>query len=98
MAQLTSGSFTAGSQSSATFRPAVPGGGVSAAIALSLSGTFVADVSLQRSTDGGGTWATVGSANTAVGETFPSVGPEPADYRLRTTAYTSGTAVYRVGQ
>ena len=65
---------------------------------LSLSGTFVATVAIQRSFDDGATWKTVESYTAEI----ESTGFEPegggALYRLNCTAYTSGTVTYRLSR
>lgn len=68
-----------------------------------LSGTFVATVQLERSTDGGDNWypVTVGGQPWGV---FTGACNEPVDeasgnetYRLNCTAFTSGEVDYRLG-
>ena len=64
---------------------------------LSLSGTFVATVAVQRSFDEGVTWKTVESYT----DEIESIGFEPesgVNYRLNCTAYTSGTVTYRLSR
>lgn len=63
---------------------------------LSISGTFVATINLERSFDEGATWRIV-KAFTAPAE---KIGDEPepgALYRFNCTSYTSGTANCRLG-
>jgi len=64
---------------------------------VSVWGTFVGTVALQRSFDGGTTWLTV-STYTAATETT-KYEPEPALYRMGTaiSGYTSGTISVRLG-
>lgn len=64
---------------------------------LSLSGTWVATVDIERSFDGGSTWLIVESYTSNIEDT----GDEPQDnvwYRLNCSAYTSGTVTYRLSQ
>lgn len=89
MAQRLSKSFTAT--------------GVSAAIGftkgdrhvLVVSGTFVGSVQLERSSNGN-TWQTVGLVRSAAG-TFTAEAGLTGQYRVRCTAYTSGTIVCSFG-
>lgn len=72
---------------------------------VSVWGTFVATVQLERSFDGGLNWIVVSqdgagtpasySAAASVVATEPEVGPI---YRLNCTGYTSGTVNYRISQ
>lgn len=64
---------------------------------LSLSGTFVATVTAQRSIDNS-TWMDVDSFTTAVEQS--GMEPEIIWYRVgvKTGGYTSGSAVIRLGQ
>ena len=66
---------------------------------LSISGTWVATVTLQRSFDGGSTWFDVGART----ENVEEYGLEPEDsvqYRVgvKTGDFTSGTVVLRLSQ
>ena len=66
---------------------------------LSISGTWSATVTLQRSFDGGSTWFDVGART----ENVEEYGLEPEDsvqYRVgvKTGDYTSGTVVLRLSQ
>lgn len=97
------GTFVATGQS-ASFAPAVdPRGTNGGAFNITLSGTFVATVKLQRSFDNGTNWndltavgVAIGTFTTAVSEVW--VEPEAGViYRLNCTAYTSGTVTYRLG-
>ena len=60
---------------------------------LSISGTFVGTVTVQRSFDGGSTWVDVDTF-TSTTETY-GFDPMQVHYRagIKTGAYTSGTAV-----
>lgn len=61
---------------------------------LSLGGFGTASIDLERSFDNGSTW---GSVETFTADT-EKIGEshEGAQYRLNTTAYTSGTITYRI--
>ena len=66
---------------------------------LSISGTWTATVTLQRSFDGGSTWFDVGART----ENIQEYGLEPEDsvqYRVgvKTGDFTSGTIVLRLSQ
>jgi hypothetical protein len=96
------GSFT-GTGQSATFRP-FPAKYPHAGFNVTLRGTFVATVRLERSFDDGVTWDPLTAAGTPM---FVFTGPaseiqeEPEEgvlYRLNCTAYTSGTVDYRLSQ
>lgn len=67
-------------------------------ISVSISGTFSATVSLQRSFDGGTTWFDVFQSTTPAQKTYQA--DETCKIRLgvKTGDYTSGTAVCRLGQ
>ena len=70
---------------------------------LSVFGTFVGTVRVERSFDSGVTWLPCTNAGTVVTFTAPftEVLIEPEDavqYRLACTAYTSGTINYRFSQ
>ena len=84
---MISGSFTANSQNSDGMK-------VNGLVTLSLSGTWVATVTLQQSLDKGTNWRTVESfiANIEV-----NVRGAGGLFRLATTAYTSGTVDYQLG-
>lgn len=86
--------FTANSQSSGPFTPRAGKG-----FNVSLSGTFVATVGLYRQLpgDGSSTWRLV-NAWTAPVETAVIDFENGVSYQLTSTAYTSGTAVGRLGQ
>jgi hypothetical protein len=62
---------------------------------VSLSGTWVGTVLLQRSFDDGTTWVTVGSF-TANTEFLHENNSSNIIYRFNCTAYTSGTIVFRM--
>ncbi len=69
---------------------------------LSLSGTFVADIELQRSFDEKATWVLV-EAFTGITEKTGSASVKspqgvPVAYRLECTDFTSGSVVYVVNQ
>lgn len=89
------GTFTATGQSAdATFK---------GEFNVSLWGTFVATVQLERSFDAGSTWLPVTALGTGITFTAPAteVFSEPeagVRYRLNCTAYTSGTVNYRISQ
>ena len=99
------GTFSATGQS-ATFAPLVGSRNTnSGQFNVSVSGTFVATFQLQRSFDNAVTWIVCSSdsAGTAASWTAPfSVVVEEPEagvlYRLACTAYTSGTATYRLSQ
>ena len=64
---------------------------------VTIGGTFVATIQLQRSFDRGTTWSTVKEVTAA----YDGVGIEPEPgvlYRFACTAFTSGSAVCRLGQ
>jgi hypothetical protein len=103
MANVT-GSFTATGQS-APFAPLVAQRNTANGFNVSVSGTFVATVQLERSFDNGTTWFVCSSdaSGTTASWTAPfsviAEEPEPGViYRLNCTAYTSGTATYRISQ
>lgn len=62
---------------------------------VSIGGTFVATLSLQRTFDGGATWLTIKTYTAAVEENLQVA--DSCQVRLQCTAYTSGTAVCRLG-
>ena len=66
-------------------------------IGVSISGTFVATVTVQRSLDVGATWADLPTAYTA-GAEFNIIPNDAAQYRVgvKTGDYTSGTVVVKV--
>lgn len=91
---MISGSFTAAGQTSAV-------GNFVVGFSVSLGGTFSATVLLERSHDSGGTWfnCSLDSAGTTAQWTAPMSVDVAAinwstQYRLRCTAYTSGTVTY----
>jgi len=94
----TTGTLTAQAQASALFR-AAPG-----KFNLSLWGTFVATVSLERSFDNGVTWLNCSKpdgSNNAFTAALSVVCEEPEEgvlYRVYCSAYTSGTVNYRISQ
>ena len=91
MALLTSASLTAQN----TFTDAVKLWGD---FTLSISGTFVATVTVQRSHDNGVTWRDVDDFTTETEEN--GFEPEYVKYRagVKTGNYTSGTVTVRIGQ
>ena len=68
---------------------------VGGTIALSLSGTWVATVVLERSMDKGGTFATVETFTENHEARIHGLGEV---FRLRTTEFTSGVVSYFLGQ
>ena len=62
---------------------------------LSISGTFVATIDFERSFDDGATWHIVESY-TAPTESNIEARGHGIDYRLNCSAYTSGSALYRI--
>ena len=90
MATSVSGTFTATGSSAGQNHS---GGGL---LALSISGTFVATVVLQRSLDGGSTYQDIESY-TAPAEVNVEAANQSVLYRLNCSAYTSGTATYYLG-
>ncbi len=64
---------------------------------MSLSGTWVATVALERSFDDGVTWLSVETfqSDTEAVIDAPEYGVQ---FRLNATAFTSGTVVYRLSQ
>ena len=86
----TSGSFTA----TGTSTPVGPRGD---SMDLSISGTFVGTIVLQRSHDDGATWNDVTDGSFTAAVEKPILTASPAfDYRLSYT-HTSGTVVYYLG-
>lgn len=99
------GTFTATGQSTGfPPRPSLGGVSPSAGFNVSLWGTFVGSVQLERSFDNGTTWLPLTAAGTPLYVwTAPAseVCEEPEAgvlYRLNCTAYTSGTVNYRLSQ
>lgn len=103
MAQKLTGTFTATGQS-ASFQPDGIDDRAGIQFNVSLWGTFVGTVQLERSFDNGTTWLPITSAGAAAFKyTAPaseSVSEPEADtlYRLNCTAYTSGTVNYRLSE
>lgn len=98
---VVSGSFTATGQSGG-FRVA-PGGEFN----ISLTGTAVASVQLERSFDEGVTWCALYAGGVQLyvwsfsSTNLSEIAEEPERgvlYRLNCTAYTSGTLNYRLSQ
>lgn len=103
MPASVTGTFGATGQSG-PFAPSLRGRD-SAQFNVSVSGTFVATIVIERSFDNGTTWFVCSSdgAGTAASYTAPfSVVVEENEqktlYRLNCTAYTSGTGTYRISQ
>lgn len=63
---------------------------------LSISGTFVATVTLQR-LDHAGNWQTLPATFTAPYEGYIDQGRDPSYYRAKLSAFTSGTAHIEIG-
>lgn len=103
MAAVT-GSFTATGQSASLVPQADTSGRYPKQFNVSVRGTFVGTVQLERSFDGTNWFvASRDSAGTAAAWTAPMsvVVEEPEAgviYRLNCTAYTSGTITYRMSQ
>lgn len=103
MSQAQTGTFTATGQSASFLADGI-GDLVDHAFNLSLWGTFVASVQLERSFDGGTTWLPLTANGTQIYKfTAPcSEGGDETEagvlYRLNCTAYTSGTVNYRLSQ
>jgi len=102
MAQKLVSSFTATGQSS-SFLPDGVDDLISRPFNLSIWGTFVGTVQLERSFDNGVTWLPL----TALGSSLAFTAPcsetfteceASVIYRLNCTAYTSGTINYRLSQ
>lgn len=89
---LVSKSFTAAAQLSDQLT--LPAG---KALDYAVSGTFVATLVLEYSVDGGMTWRAVVSITGAASATVVNESPGDQRYRLRCSAYTSGTAVTTMG-
>ena len=96
------GNFTANSQQSASFTPVA-----GRPFNVSIWGTFSLTVQLERSFDSGTTWLQLTDKGTQIKKfTGSTVISESATeneasgvlYRLSVTAYTSGTASYRLSQ
>ena len=88
MATLISGSFTTTgvSNSSMIYRN----------FNVSVQGTFVATVDLERSFDNGTTWEVVESYTAPVSKSLNEV-EALVSYRLNCSAFTSGQVNYRIG-
>lgn len=63
---------------------------------LSISGTFVATVTIQR-LDHAGNWQTLPTTFTSAYEGVIDNGRDPAQYRAKLSAYTSGTVHVEIG-
>lgn len=103
MSQNLTGTFAATGQS-ASFLPDGVADGLVRSFNISLWGTFVGTVQLERSFDNGTTWLPLTTNGTQVNKyTAPcSEYVEESEvgvlYRLNCTAYTSGTVNYRLSQ
>lgn len=91
---VVTGSFTATGNSSALM-PKNKQGGIESFMNVSLSGTWVGTVLLERSFDGGTTWHTYATHTANVEDKVPE-SEEGVLYRLNCSAYTSGTINYRL--
>lgn len=98
------GTFTATGQSN-PFAPEVDlRGARGGRFNVTLSGTFVATVKLERTFDNGSTWHVVAKSDFAEAAftapvSFMVEEPESGvQYRVNCTAYTSGTVTYRISQ
>lgn len=101
MTQPVTGSFTATGQS-ASFQPTFRDRGWGK-FNVSLWGTFVGTVQVERTFDGGSNWLPCTNLGASVTFTAPmtEVLEEPErgpTYRLNCTSYTSGTISYRISQ
>jgi hypothetical protein len=106
MANVT-GSFVATGQS-ASFTPNISDRSTKAgAFNVSLTGTAVATVQLEKSFDNGTTWCLIyGGGSQLYVWSYNSVNlaeqaqesEQPVLYRLNCTGYTSGTLAYRISQ
>lgn len=88
------GTFTA-TGSSASVNPIVGSNERSRIVNVSLSGTWVATVLVERSFNNGVTWLTVASHTANVEEQHTEQEPGVM-YRLRCSAFTSDTVVFRI--
>ena len=103
MSQALINTFTATGQSASFLADGI-GDLVDRAFNISLWGTFVATVQLERSFDNGTTWLPL-TANGSQVYRFSAPCSEPCDeteagvlYRLNCTSFTSGTVNYRISQ
>jgi hypothetical protein len=101
------GSFAATGTSPDSFLPGVEGPGVPRQFNISLTGSGVATIQLERSFDQGQTWCPIygGGAQlylwTYSGTNLSEVAEEVEPgvlYRLNDTNHTSGTVAYRISQ
>lgn len=103
MSAPVTGTFVA-TGSSAPFSPENSvGNGVSAPFNMSLWGTFVGTIYIERSFDNGATYLPITALGSSVTFSAPAseVFEEPEAgvlWRLRCSAYTSGTVNYRLSQ
>lgn len=103
MSQKLTGTFTATGQSAAMLVDGVDDH-IGTTFNISLWGTFVATVQLERSFDGGTTWLPLTNGATQLYNwTAPASESKTESevgvlYRLNCTAYTSGTVNYRLSE
>lgn len=88
------GTFT-GTGSSDSVTPIVGGNERSRIVNVSLSGTWTATVLVERSFNNGTTWHTVATHTANVEEQHTEQEPG-VKYRLRASAYSADTVVYRI--
>lgn len=65
-------------------------------LALEISGTFVATIQLQKSSDGGVTWVLAAGGSFTTPIATAALIQETALYRLQVTEFTSGTVELRL--
>lgn len=94
MTSVVAGTFVA-TGSSAGLIPVTGSFSIPRNMNISLSGTFTATVLVERSFDGGTTYHLV-DTHTAIVETNIIEQETSVLYRLRCSAYTDGTVVYRL--
>jgi hypothetical protein len=93
------GSFTAAAQTSSSFIPLA-----GREFNWTIWGTFVATIVLERTFNGGTNWHALTGAGTTISEVTAACSEIAKEsewgvyYRLRCSAYTSGTANYRISQ
>lgn len=102
--KATTGTFTSTGQS-ATYTPLYVGSRDEAGSSfnMTLSGTFVGTVQIERTFDSGSNWHPLTALGTSISFTAPcsEVFEEieaGVGYRLNCTSYTSGTITYRLSQ
>jgi hypothetical protein len=101
MAQNVTGTFTGTGQSAAMLVKGIDDRRANS-VNISLWGTFVATVRVERNLDGTN-WLPLTALGSAINFTVPvsevfDEGEAGAQYRLNCTAYTSGTINYRMSQ